>query len=175
MDDINLAIMSPNKEKNQLWHACKNSLPTKLNLCRQIVINNTLCDRCRTALQTTLHALWECLVLDEVWSDVTLWDCQRGIVFADFNELALWILQKKKNPELFAMITWSIWNQRNQVRVQQPHCNLDQLAQLAKDRQDKFMAVQTPLKPRTAWQHVQWQPPSPDWLKINFDGALFTA
>ena len=37
------------------------------------------------------------------------------------------------------------------------------------------MAVQTPPKPRIAQQRVQWQPPSPDWLNINFDGALFTA
>ena len=105
MDDINLAIMSPNKVKNQLWRACKNSLPTELNLCLRMVINNPPCDRCKAALETTLHALWECLILDEVWSDVTLWDCQRGTVFVDFEKLVLWIMQKKKNPELFAMIT----------------------------------------------------------------------
>ena len=33
------------------------------------------------------------------------------------------------------MTAWLIWSQRNQIRVQQPHCNLDQLAQLAMDQQ----------------------------------------
>lgn len=34
----------PNKYKNMVWQACKNSLPTKLNLTRNIIIDNPTCD-----------------------------------------------------------------------------------------------------------------------------------
>jgi len=127
---------SPNKVKNQLWRVYKNSLPTKLNLCRRTVIDNTLCDQGKVATETILHALWECPVLDEFWSNINLWDSLRGIAFVDFNDLVLWILLNNKNLKMFEMIVWSIWNQRIQVQVQQPHCSLNQLAQLAKDWQD---------------------------------------
>lgn len=50
----------------------------------------------------------------------------------------------KQNPTLFATIAWSIWNQYNKVHLAQSTCNLHQLAQVLKDRFEKFLALQTP-------------------------------
>lgn len=43
------------------------------------------------------------------------------------------------------------------------------------DHQDEFIAVQPPLQARPTRQRAHWRPPPRDMLKINFDGALFTA
>ena len=57
-----------NKVKNHVWRACRDSLPTKQNLMRCTIISNTLYDRCKELPETTLHAVWTCPKLDEVWT-----------------------------------------------------------------------------------------------------------
>ena len=71
-------------------------MPTKANLFRLTVIDNPLCDRCKATSETTLHALWECPVLDEVWADASKWGWRRETAFEGFKELILWIMQNKK-------------------------------------------------------------------------------
>ena len=94
--------------------------------------------------------------------------------FVDFKELVTWILQAKKNPELFAMTVWSIWNQCNQVRLQQPSWSLHLTPQVSKDRLEEFQAVQLPPKPPPIFLRVRWCPPPLGFVKINFDGAVFS-
>ena len=76
-----------------------------------------------------------------------------------------------KNVQLFTMMAWSIWMQRNQVRLLQPVYALHQLAQLSSDRCNEFLAVLTILQAVSLSIHDTWRPPPSDWMKINFDGA----
>ena len=46
----------PNKYKNMVWRVCRNSLPTKLNLTRRTIIDNSTCDRCSSNIEDSLHA-----------------------------------------------------------------------------------------------------------------------
>ena len=83
------------------------------------------------------------------------------------------MLMQQKNTELFAMMVWSIWTQRNQVRLRQNALALHQIAQLSKERYAKFLARQIlPVvrQPRTS---CRWLPPTIGYVKINFDGAVF--
>ena len=63
----------PNKVKNLVWRACRNSLPTKENLVRRTIITSSTCDRCFKASESPLHAIWSCPKLDPVWADLDLW------------------------------------------------------------------------------------------------------
>jgi hypothetical protein len=58
---------SPNVVKNFMWRACKNLLPTKENLIRRKVVEKPLCPICNLEVETTFHALWECLASRDVW------------------------------------------------------------------------------------------------------------
>ena len=62
MDDKHLwrtlwSMQVPNKIKNLVWRACRNSLPTKENLVRRTIINNPVCDRCKQVSKSSLQAL----------------------------------------------------------------------------------------------------------------------
>ena len=48
----------PNKVKNLIWRACRNSLPTNENLVRRTIISDATCDRCAICPENPIHALW---------------------------------------------------------------------------------------------------------------------
>ena len=54
------------KIRNFLWHAIKDTIPTKANLKRRRVIPADCCDHCLNTLENTLHALWSCPSLSQV-------------------------------------------------------------------------------------------------------------
>ena len=85
----------PNKVKNLVWRACRNSLPTKENLVRRTVIDNPIYDRCKEVPESSLHALWSCGELDVVWEDDSQWHCRRNLTFVDFKELLSWLIKNQ--------------------------------------------------------------------------------
>ena len=57
------------KVKNFVWRACRNALPTKKELARRTITTDPICDRCCSAVEDPLHALWSCSEVDIVWAD----------------------------------------------------------------------------------------------------------
>ena len=160
-----------NKVKNILQRATRESLPTKQNLQRRTITNCSLCDQCKLEPETALHATWSCRELEVVCENVGVWGFRRSRSFLSFKELLSWLITNTQEVEPFAVTTWSIWNQRNRVRMHQPSCSAHLLAATAKERLAEFLSVQpaAPLPiPKT---RVQWQPPPQGMVKINFDGA----
>ena len=78
--------------------------------------------------------------------------------------------------ELFAVPAWTIWNQWNRLRLNQPTGALHQLAQLSKVWLDDYHGRE--VTPATQVQQVpssenRWRPPPSELYKINFEGAVF--
>ena len=119
----------PNKVKNLLWWACRNAMPTKANLVRKTIINDPLCERCRAAHETPLHALWTCKELDIVRETHGSGPIRSQSNFQDFKPLLSTLLQQQSDVEMVAMIMWSVWTQRNQIRLNKPASTLHQIVQ----------------------------------------------
>jgi len=68
------SMQVPNKVKNFVWRACRNSLPTKTNLVHRKIIDSPICDCCQQCPETVLHSLWSCRELEVVWDEEELWD-----------------------------------------------------------------------------------------------------
>jgi hypothetical protein len=58
----------PNCEKNFLWRACHDILPTKASLHRRKVTTDDLCPICAREEETCFHILWSCPSARDVWS-----------------------------------------------------------------------------------------------------------
>ena len=54
----------PPKVKKFIWRACCNALPTKQALMRRKIVANSICERCKLAIEEAEHALWSCSKLD---------------------------------------------------------------------------------------------------------------
>ena len=126
------------KVKNFIWRACRNAMPTKLALVRRTIISKPMCERCNSAEEDPIHALWSCSELDSVWSDQSLWSFRGRVGFVDFKESISWMIAEGKPLELFAVMAWMIWNQRNHVRLHRPAAAFHQVAALASTSLTKF-------------------------------------
>ena len=58
----------PNKIKVFTWRACHEILPTAVNLTRRRVIYEDKCSMCTTESESTIHALWDCAVAQDIWA-----------------------------------------------------------------------------------------------------------
>ena len=165
-------LQVPKKIKNFLWHAYREAIPTKANLKRRHITENTRCEWCWNKEETALHALWTCSELDSIWTQ-TDWSFRQTSGVTNFKELLSWILKNHGNKELFAMVTWGIWHQRNQVQNHKPCCTSDQLTLQAKEKLTEFLAVLPPIRLAPPKPKERWKPPDASLVKINFDGAIF--
>nr|POE65828.1 putative ribonuclease h protein [Quercus suber] len=163
----------PKKIKNFVWRACKDSIPTKVNLRRRSIAISLLCDRCSIEEENCLHALWSCRELDLVWSASSGWGHRSTSDYVDFRELLSWILENHAQHKLFAITVWTIWNQRNQIRHHVPSCSTDQIAQVALEKLNEFHYVLPQPLPALPQSKVAWKPPPSSIFKLNFDGAIF--
>ena len=149
-------------------------MPTKVNLVRQTIIDSPLRDRCKHEPESSLHALWLCPELDVVWDADDLWACRRSTTFLNFKELLSWLIKGQLPLDVFSVTSWSIWNQRNQVRLHQPSCSPHQLDSVVKERLAESLAVQPAPHSRPPVSQCQWRPPPSGMVKANFDEAIFT-
>ena len=62
------SLRVPNKVKHFAWRACNNALPTMANLAHKNISPSDVCKLCKIAPKDTLHALWACSKLEEVWN-----------------------------------------------------------------------------------------------------------
>nr|XP_023885402.1 uncharacterized protein LOC111997538 [Quercus suber] len=84
------------------------------------------------------------------------------------------IFTEDRNPTLFSMTVWALWNRRNNLRLGNSTISLSQLLDQAKDRLLEFFQHLNPAPPSTVRTDSCWRTPDSSRFKINFDGALFS-
>ena len=102
----------PNKIKVFGWRACRNILPTRVNLSRKRIIEDNRCEVCKTEPKTEIHALWNCVVAQDIWTGclARLQKCHVG----QDDMIQLWdeLIARltSEELELFLVQAWIIWN-----------------------------------------------------------------
>ena len=162
----------PNKVKHFVWKACKNSLPTKVNLVRRKVITDGLCDKCKQGPEDVVHALYGCPTLDDLWKQ-TKWNNGALKYFTSFLDLFDFILASNSDVELFASTTWNLWNRRNNLRLGKPTIPLDKVLEHSREQQLESHFSTPLISTCRKQQDSAWTAPDHHWVKVNFDGATF--
>ncbi|KAL0010896.1 hypothetical protein SO802_006004 [Lithocarpus litseifolius] len=120
-------VRVPNKMKVFAWRACQEILPTRVNLAKRKIIRINTCCCCQRALETVIHAIWECLVAQDVWagSSTVMQKCSTN--FNDFMQLFEVLMNRldAAGLEFFLIQAWTVWNQRNTMehdgQMKDPH------------------------------------------------------
>ena len=58
----------PNKIKVFGWRACADILPTRVNLVWRRVLTDDKCLICLREPENTIHVLWECAAVQDIWA-----------------------------------------------------------------------------------------------------------
>ncbi|XP_075675111.1 uncharacterized protein LOC142644344 [Castanea sativa] len=76
--------------------------------------------------------------------------------------------------EMFATITWCLWNRQNALHFGRPAQPLSNISVVVGALLQEFIASQISENPcpQPSARH-QWHPPKPGFVKANFDAALF--
>lgn len=107
----------PAVERNFLWRACKEILPTRENLCRRKIITDPLCPVCGLTVESGFHILWQCPSAIDVWSMGSKKFQKSVFTGPDFRQVAEAMFNKCDQEELaqFAGLARRIWLRRNEV------------------------------------------------------------
>ena len=75
-------------------------------------------------------------------------------------------------------MVWSIWHQRNQVRVRAPAIALHHVAKVSRisltEYHSRLSDTELQVEPRSHHSQTKWLPTPVNLDKINFDGAVFS-
>ena len=75
---------------------------------------------------------------------------------------------------MFVMLASQIWFRRNKFRFGEEVANLKLLNSMTRDALQEFQHANiTAPKPSLAQSHTKWMPPPTNWVKVNFDDAVF--
>ena len=91
-----------------------------------------------------------------------------------FLNVFITCLEQPHNTDLFAMLVDQIWFKRNKLRMGEEVADLKLLNLRARDTLHEFqLATATPPKHLLVRTPIKWKPPPSNWVKINFDRAVF--
>ena len=76
--------------------------------------------------------MWSCPELDVVWADQVPWNFRQEVGFSGVKDLLSWMVEKGTPLEQFAFTDWSVWSQRNKVRLNLQSNPLHQVVEQAR-------------------------------------------
>ena len=139
---------------------------------RKILLDAT-CSRCSGAHEDTLHSLWSCSSLKEVWELDFGWILGSGVAFSSFKELVKLVFSKVELVPLFAATAWSVWFHRYKIRLSENARPLGQIMGFARDYVRDFRSLKSSTPTVRVAAPKVWSPPVRNEWKINFDGTMF--
>ena len=166
----------PNVEKNFLWHACNDILPTRENLCQRKVIAKGTCPMCDHAVESAFHCLWQCPAAVDVWSMGSKNFQKSFFQGLDFLQVVEGLFIKCDQEELlkFAGLVRRIWLRRNDVLHGGKFSHPNTIWQQTLNSIQEFALAQKLEQANGPHMVIRWQAPTSNWCKGNWDAAVNT-
>ena len=120
----------PVVEKNFLWRACQNILPTRDNLHKRRIILDSLCPVCGLEVESSFHILWQCPLAMDAWTMGAAKVHKCSFSGHDFMQLLEYFFDRCDLEELkfFAGMSRHLWLRRNDLIHGSHFTHLEMLA-----------------------------------------------
>jgi ribonuclease HI len=169
-------LQIPNAVKMFLWKACHNLLPTKDNLLKRGVVQESLCPICGLETESITHILWSCSSAMDVWSVCGKTFQKSHFCGSDFLQLVEEMFNKCDREEFgfFVRIARQIWFRRNSVVHGEDflHPNLLVKGTMESSEEYKQANLGDSALPKSVGVQAKWQAPPTGTYKVNWDAAV---
>ena len=142
------------------------------------MLEDTRCCFCHRANETVLHVLWVCGAAQDVWASSAIRFQKFGTKQVDFGQLVSSLMSRFSLEELdlFWVICWQIWLQRNTIlhggAFQHPSQSYQRALDYLREFNEAHEHLSVPVTVQASACQA-WQPPQGNLFKLNFDGACF--
>jgi hypothetical protein len=168
-------LQMPNADKNFMWRACHNILPTRDNLLKRRIIKDPWCPICGIEVETATHILWACPSAVDVWSSRERMFQKCDYTGMDFLPLVEEIYEKggKEMLVVFIRQAKNIWMRRNAVVHGENFVDPNVLVRMTSQALIDFKkANEQPYSQERQVQHPDkslWTKPHVGSFKVNWD------
>jgi hypothetical protein len=168
----------PNVVKHFLWKALNNLLPTRTNLAKKGVIQDTICPICENKDETVEHILWSCPSSKDVWGGGPRRLQKLDATESNFTNLFEKLIKRcdKEDLELFAVTARKIWLRRNSVIHGEFFSHPTQLLRDAQNSLEDFQRIHSgngdDMQTSSEIVEAKWEPPPENMLKMNWDAGI---
>ena len=107
----------PNRTKTLMWRANLDAFPTRVNLVKRKVLTDPIYEVCGIEQESTLHALWSCPKLNEVWAVHFSLLRSEARECSTFLEVFRMCMEKSHPTDMFTKLASQIWFKRNKLRL----------------------------------------------------------
>lgn len=90
----------PKKIKVFEWRACHDILPTRVNLSRRRIITGDKCSICIRESESTIHAIWECAAVQDIWVGSIRKLQKQNLTHTDVMQLMEYLIDRLTREEL---------------------------------------------------------------------------
>nr|XP_023885130.1 uncharacterized protein LOC111997285 [Quercus suber] len=90
-----------------------------------------------------------------------------------FTDLIEFVFVGNKDPKLFSLVIWNLWNHRNNLRLGKAALPLDKILEHSQERQIEALTSPATSSLHRSQQQASWSPPNAPQCKINYDATTF--
>lgn len=171
------ALQVPNAEKNFLWRACLEILPTRANLYKRHIVQDPLCPICGREEETRFHILWQCPSTMDVWSMGNKKPQKSVFLGPHFIQVVEGVFGKCSPDEVreFVGLARRIWMRRNEVVHGGLFTHPSVLLKLNNSALTEFQTanvLNAQVPSASVQQQIHWEAPLTGWLKANWDAGI---
>ena len=144
-----------------------------MNLERRKIIVNLVCSQCLDCPETSLHALWECGALPQIWDHDFGWVKLGFPHLHSLLDLVSVVDSKSSKLELYATMAWIVWSRHNKAKCNE-RCLL--LGKVLDSACSYLLVFQSSLRGQDCQPNlvkVKWKPPATSIVNVNFNSAMF--
>lgn len=170
------SLKLPGKVLNLLWRACRNVVPTAVELAKKNVHVSTVFCWCNLYDEDTIHVLFGCSFAQDLWKELGL----QQVVNVWQNDTVMDIFQRmfqagsKEQCGLIGLLCWGLWSRRNKWMWEKINTSVFGVksmvfSMLAEWQQS--LKVNNKQSGATQGAEKKWVKPAPGWIKVNVDAA----
>lgn len=165
----------PNVEKNFIWKACHEILPTRENLHRRKIIDDPACPICGLEVETAFHIFWQCPSAMDVWCEGERKFQKSSFSGPEFVQVVegMFNLCDMEEMRMFVGIARRIWLRRNEVVHGGLFSSPKELMLRTKGALLDYQQAQKKRVPTgVSNMLVPGLTPPAGWVLVNWDAAL---